>query len=479
MYKRLLKDASLYSVSSLLSRGFSLITVPIYTRILSPADYGALDLLSYLAVLIPLFTGAALDQAVARFYLDAATEEDKQKIASTVLYYNIVIFVIFIPVADFMANYIADTWLSNQVSKETVLLVFVFIWIHALFYIANNQLKYLFLSKQFAFCNIGNTVLSTVLCFTFIVYCRWGVFGVFLGQAIGQGCFALVSLFIARKSYALMFDWRWLRKMLYYSLPLVPSTLSFYVMQYVDRYVINQLRGLDEVGIYGIGARLASLMNLFLMGFQGAWHPIVMKTFRDPGAPSRFKVVFNYYIFITSAILIIISLFGREMLLILTTATFSRGYVVVPMLTSSAILASIAGYFTYGIQISKRSSIRLLINVVGLIINIMFNYLLIGYFGIVGAAMATLLTFSFISITGMIISQNLYHVPYEWPRVFGVGVISVCCSNSILIFPLKISFEIIICKSIIFVVALFLIVKLLRIESIKYFLSQLSSNSSV
>ncbi|MCD6322432.1 MAG: oligosaccharide flippase family protein [Clostridiales bacterium] len=467
MYKRLLKDASLYSVSSLLSRGFSFITVPIYTRILSPADYGALDLLSYLSVLVPLFACAALDQAVARFYLEASTEKDKQKIASTVLYYTIFIFFIFIPIADFMARYIATTWLSNQVTKGTVLLVFVFIWVHSLFYIANNQLKYLFLSKQFAFCNIGNTILSTILCFSFIVFLRWGVWGVFLGQMIGQGCFALVSLFFARKSYALIFDWEWLRKMLRYSLPLVPSTLSFYVMQYVDRYVINQLKGLGDVGIYGIGARLASLMNLFLVGFQGAWHPIVMKTFKEPGAPSRFKVVFNYYIFIASAILIGISLFGREVLLVLTTATFSGGYVVVPMLTFSAILASIAGYFTYGIQISKRSSIRLIINVIGLVVNIVLNYCFIGYWGIVGAAIATLLTFLFISIAGMIVSQKLYYVPYEWFRLAIVAIISVFCSNLVLVLPLKVSLLIIGTKFILCLISLLFIAKLLRINNLK------------
>ena len=79
-------------------------------------------------------------------------------------------------------------------------------------------------------------------------------------------------------------------------------------MQYVDRYVINELKSLADVGIYGIGARLASLVNLFLTGFQGAWHPIVMKTFKEPDAPERFRVVFNYYTFITSAILLLLSL---------------------------------------------------------------------------------------------------------------------------------------------------------------------------
>ena len=147
MYRQLLKDASLYSLSSVLARGLSLITVPVYTRILSPADYGALDLLSYLAVIVPLFVGAALDQAVARFYLDAENEDERRSIASTVLFYTIFIYCLFIPVAGSLAEYMAADWLGGQVDASTVLLVFAFIWLQSIFYIANNQLKFLFLSQ--------------------------------------------------------------------------------------------------------------------------------------------------------------------------------------------------------------------------------------------------------------------------------------------------------------------------------------------
>ena len=178
MYKRLLKDASLYSVSSLLARGFSLITVPIYTRLLDPADYGVLDLLSYTAVLIPLVIGMALDQALARFYLDAKNEEEKKRIASTVLLYTVFVYIIFIPFVGSLAEDLAKGWLSHQVGKGTVMLVFLLIWIQAVFYIANNQLKYRFMSRQYALCNIGNTVLSISLGLLFVVYFRLGVAGI-------------------------------------------------------------------------------------------------------------------------------------------------------------------------------------------------------------------------------------------------------------------------------------------------------------
>ena len=446
MYKNLLRDASLYSVSSFLARGLSFITVPIYTRLLSPADYGALDLLSLLAVLVTLAVGLALDQAVARFYIDAADQLEKKRIASTVLFYTVGVYVLFIPVVSPMATYLAHGWLDNQVDEKTVVLVFIYIWVHSIFYIGNNQLKYLFLSKQFALCNIGNILLSVVLSLAFVVHFELGVFGIFLGMTLGQTAFALLSIYFARESYALLFDWKSLKLMLGYSLPLMPATLAFYATLYVDRYAINDLRGLEDLGIYAIGARLATLINLFLTGFQGAWHPIVMKNFRENDAPEKFRTVFNVFLFAVLSILMMLSLFGREVLLLLTTATFSRGFVVVPLLVLSAILMSIGAYFTYGIQIACKSYYRLILSLSSLAMNMALNYLLIPHLGIIGAALATTLSFLLVAIVGMIISQQLYYVPYKWGNITFAALLAVVISNSVMFLDLKVTIVIMMAK---------------------------------
>ena len=263
MLTRLFKDASLYSLSSLISRGLSLITVPLFTRFLSPADYGALDLLSTMMVLAPIVIGLALDQAVARFYLDTDNDLEKKRIASTVLFYNISIFALLIPVAYPSTAWIADEWLGGQIDRTTAVMVFVYIWIHSIFIAGCNQLRYLFKSKQYALCHVGNVLVSTTLSVSFVVFFGWGVFGVIFGQAIGQFIFGLFSVYLARESYALAFHWPSLKKMLIYSTPLVPSTMSFYAMQMLDRIFLNELAELRDVGLYSIGARLASLVNLF------------------------------------------------------------------------------------------------------------------------------------------------------------------------------------------------------------------------
>ncbi len=446
MYKNLLRDASLYSLSSFVARGFSIITVPLFTRVLSPQDYGALDLLSMLCLVTALLVGLALDQAVSRFYMDSEDDLERKRIASTTLFYSLFVFLALIPAALLLAEWVADVWLEGQVNQRTVLMVFAYIWVHSIFVVTTNQLRYLFQAKKYAFCQIGNVLISTGLSVLLVFYLQWGVIGVFIAQAIGQGTFGLVALFLARSSYALMFHWPTFQRMLRYSLPLVPGTLSFYGMQYLDRVFLNELRTLGEVGIYSIGARLASLVNLFLMGFHAAWAPVIFKTFRDEGATQKFSNVFNHYLFATLMILTTLSLFGEEILLLLTTEQFSPGYVVVPLLVGSAILASIAGYFTFGIQIKEKSSYRLAINIMAVFVNCGLNVLLIPRFGIVGAALATALSYGTLAAVGMAISQRLYFVGYAWRRIWLAGFIAAAVSGGFVYFDLSVSLGLILIK---------------------------------
>lgn len=440
MLRGLLRDASLYSLSSLLARGFSLITVPIFTRILSPADYGALDLLTYVALLAPLVIGCALDQAVGRYYLDSAVPpEEGRRIASTGLFYNVIAFaVVGIALAP-AADYLAAVWLDGQVGPGTVQIVLAFMWIQSVFYISTNQLRYLFRAKAFAVCNIGNTILSTAASFAFLVWFDLGVAGVFLGQGLGQLIFSVVSIYLARDCYRTVFDLPLLRRMLRYSLPLVPGTLAFFLMQYVDRYILNEMRGLADVGIYGMGARIASLVNLFLMGFQGAWWPVVMNSFREPDAPARYRQVFEVYLFVTLTILVILSLFGKEVLLVLTTPAFAEGYVVVPLLVLGAVMASIANYFSYGIQIAEKNHLRMVLNLGALMASVALNIVLIPVLGVIGAALANATCLALLAVGSVAVSQRYYTVPYAWSRCLLALLVGILASHAVIFWDAPVS----------------------------------------
>jgi len=419
MYKVLIKDTALYSLSTLLARGFSLITVPIFTRILSPSDYGALDLLSYLAVILGLLIGLALDQAVGRFYTETDGANEKRTIASTVLLYNLVAPIPLVFLGAAIADKVAKHWLGSPGYEGAVMAAFVYVWTYCVFFITTNQLRYRFEAKKFALCSVSNALLSMGLSLWFVVSLKLGVEGVLLAQSASMICNAVLAWALSKSSYGWTFSWTCFKTLATYSLPLVPSTMAFFASQYLDRYVLNELRGLHEVGLYGIGARLASLVLLFLTGFQGAWYPLVMQTYKDPGAADKFRRVLEVFMLITSTALIWISVFSKEILLFLTTKDYAEAYIVVPLLLAAAVVSSVGNYFTYGIQIAKESKLRLKINLVGVVGNLVLNVILIHAFGFLGAAIAAFASALFIAVASMQASQRFYFVPYEWGRLVG------------------------------------------------------------
>ena len=189
-----------------------------------------------------------------------------------------------------------------------------------------------------------------------------------------------------------------------------------------------------------------------------------MKMFRDPSASERFERVFTYYLFVVAMILVWLSLFGREILLLLTPKVFSEGYVVVPTLILAAILASIGGYFTYGIQIAEKSSYRLVINFIALVLNIGLNITLIPLMGIIGAALATTISFVFLASAAMILSQKYYYVPYKWANIFWASLFTLVISNSVTIFDFGTSMPMLVGRFVVGLASVYIVSRLLKIS---------------
>ena len=98
-----------------------------------------------------------------------------------------------------------------------------------------------------------------------------------------------------------------------------------------------------------------------------------MSGFREPDAPARFGKVFEVYLLVTMTLLVGLSLFGHEVLLVLTTPQFAAGFVVVPLLVLGAVMGSIANFFAYGIQIAEKNHYRMLLNLGALAVSVSLN----------------------------------------------------------------------------------------------------------
>lgn len=419
MIRRFFRDSAIYTIPSILSYGISFFLIPLYTRVLTPTDYGALDMITVFGSLVALTVALEVSQAVARFYQDERTTEGKKVLASTALWFTILMFTAFLIMALAFAPELSLIVIGAPGFDDVFRLGTVFIWVNGLFYLLKNQLRFELRSKAYSSISIVHSLTtagaSVLLAYAF----QFGIYGFLAGMIIGTAAGTLLGFYHLKTTFQLHFDLRKLKTMLAFSIPLVPSSIAVFVSMYIDRLMINYYLSLEEVGLYGIGYRLASVSTLVLVGFQMALTPLVYKHYQEPETPQQLATIFRSFLAIVIVIFLVLSLFADVALWVLTTpAYYAAGQVVVFLVP--AILLSQMYIFAPGIGIAKKTHLFVWINIGGAILNVFFNWMLIPQVGYVGAGIATLIGYACVFGAHMYCSQKLYYVPHNWGAIAGV-----------------------------------------------------------
>lgn len=416
MIHRFFRDSAIYTIPTILSTGISLFLVPLYTRVLTPSDYGALDMISVFGSLIALTVALEVSQGVARFYQDEQTDDGRKAFASTALWFTVLMFTAFLIASLAFAPDLSLIVIGAPHLENVFRFGVVFIWVNGLFYLLKVQLRFELRSKAYSAISIVHS-LSTAGASVLLAYVfHFGIYGFLAGMIIGTAAGALLGLWYLKATFQLHFDFIKLKTMLSFSIPLVPSSIAVFVSMYIDRLMINYYLSLEEVGLYGIGFRIASISTLALIGFQMALTPLVYKHYKDLETPHQLATIFRTFLAIAIVIFLILALFADVALWILTTPAYYAASQVVVFLVP-AILLSQMYIFAPGIGIAKKTHLFIWINVGGAILNTFFNWILIPQFGYVGAGIATLLGYVCVFGVYMYCSQKLYYVPHNWKAI--------------------------------------------------------------
>jgi O-antigen/teichoic acid export membrane protein len=418
-----LKDSVIYAIPALTSRGLSFFLIPLYTRVLSPANYGSLDLLIMFASIINLTIALEVSQGLARFYAGEQNPDHKVAYASSAFWFTLVCYSIFVVLALVFINPLAH-WVMGQSGLETAFRIsIVYIWVNGVFYLVQNQFRWELRSKNYAVVSLLMSLVTAGLSVWFTYGMGWGLTGLLLAMVVGTFFATMLGLWWLKTSFRFRFDFIRLSEMLRFSTPLVFSGVAVWISLYIDRIMINHFLSIDEVGLYGVGYRIASIAGLAMIGFQGALTPLVYANYKKPETPSHLAMIFRFFLIFALLLFLVLSLFSKEILYLFTTEAFFGASVVIIYLVP-AILLSNMYIFAPGIAIVRKTQYILWINLIGALINIALNYILIPYLGIVGAAMATLLSYLGIFATYMVLNQKLYYVPHRWFNILIVTMIA-------------------------------------------------------
>lgn len=410
MIGALWRDGVVYAAGSILARGIALLMLPLYTRVLAPADYGALDLIVTCGVLVNLVVPLETAQALARFWNEREAGEPRRRLAGTAWSFALAGYALFALVTLPLAGPIADALLGDARHAAALRAGIAFIAVNGLFLLLQNQFRWELRPRAFA----AVSVLYALLTPAFVALFAWGLGagleGVLWAQFVAAALCTGLSLLWLRGTLSLGLHRADLAEMLRFSLPLVPAGIAVFASFYVNRLMLNALATLDDVGQFGIASRLAGMVTLVLVGIQGALTPLVYAHHHEPETPARLARLFEGFVAVALVACLAIGLFGRELIATFATADYAQAAPLLIWLAPAALLAQMY-IFAPGIAIAKKTHWQLAITVASALLGAALNGWLIPIAGPMGAALATLAAGALFFGGWLIASQKLYPLP--------------------------------------------------------------------
>ncbi len=393
MYRRLLSNTVLFSVSTFGSKILLFLLTPFYTSILTDAEYGVTDLIIQTGnVLIPLVSMGIIN-AVLRFGLDETT--DLKGLFTTGL--------VVILVGEGVLALCYPLLQSIGLLSDYVLLLLLYVLMANLHAVFGAMAQAMGKVRLYAVSGI----LCTALVVALVLFGALGLWRYFQPAAVGRGL---------------------VRQMFRYCLPLIPATVCSWIINISDRYFISFLIGPDVSGLYAVGNKVASILLILSGIFTSAWQLSIVSERSKAEQERFFSNVFSVYeagALVGASLLMAAS---RLVMRFLAAPDYFSAWHYAPVLILGTAMACLGSFFASVYVAEKRSSATLVTTLAGAGVNLAGNALLIPLYGAMGAAVATLLSYLVILIARAVHSRSLLRVAWKVPRfVLAMGILLLQC----------------------------------------------------
>ncbi len=430
MIRQFFKHSLVYGVANLLARGLSLLLIPLYTRVLSPGEYGVIDILSIVGNFVNLFITMEITQGFARLSSDLESEEERSEFASTTLWFVVIMYVLFACIAMLLSEHLARIIVGSSTWSGVIRLMILFVAINGVFYVLQSQLRWSLQTRNYAIVSVVVMVVTVCSSAYFVLFLNYGIVGIVVSQILGVIAGSCLAYTLSRRFFKLMFVWRKCKEMLQFSIPLIPSSINVFIALYLDRIAIKQLMTLSDVGLYGVAYRFASVVGLLMIGFNNSLTPLIYSKYKLASTPWEIARIFRYFLMLALPALILIAAFAKEILVVFTTAAYYDAWPLMPVIAGGILFSSMY-IFMPGMDIGKKTKNISVVNIISGMVNIPLNFVLIPVIGTMGAAVATLCSSMLMFVLYVHQSQKYYRVPHEWSRIC---LAMISCAVAVVLF---------------------------------------------
>lgn len=429
-YKKLIGNSFIFGIGSIGSKLISIILVPLYTYYLSTSEYGTVDLITVTVTMLLPIVSASVFEAVLRFIMD------KDKSTEVVLTNSIFIASIgfFVALILFpILNYV-DLFGEHLIYMYLILFVQIYERIFAQYTRAVGKIKI------FALNGIIQTLTTGLLNILFLAYLGLGIQGYFWAMILSSSV-SILFINLTTKAYKKIqlnkVSNGVSKELLSYSIPMIPNTLMWWLINASSRYFIFFFVGVNANGLFAVASKIPSIINLINQVFTQAWQLSAIEEYENKNKSVFYSNVFGYLsslMFLgTSAVIVIVKFLFES----LFAADYFVAWRVVPFLLLGAVFSCFSGFLGTNYIAAKQTKGVFKTSIYGGISSLILNIIFIPTLGVIGAGVSSMVSFFIMFIIRYFDTKQYIEMYINW-KLFIINLIII----SVQIAVLTISFPI-------------------------------------
>lgn len=417
LLKKLGSESIVYGLSGMVTRFISVFLTPIYTAIFAPADYGVASLVITLSALLNILLILSLDNSMARWFYDSEDEQDRNATLNTFLWSCLAVAALLALLVIVFRVQIAEVILRQPEAAPLLALMGFNLPLGVFSVFTTNVLRMQRRAVYTAVFTLVTSLANIALSILLIVRLDFGLYGIFYAQIGASIISAVWSFAIYRQRISpTLFDLERWKRMFAFSMPLIPGTLAFWVLNLSGAYFIQLTGDASEVGLFQIGSNIASGMVLFTGAFQMAWGPFAYSIHKRPEAKQTYAQSLLIFVAVTASMSLCVMLFAPEILMVLTNPNYYDAAFVAGLLAFNHVIIGVSTIASIGPGIAGNNKAYGAAMVASAIVLVALNFLLVPRYGKEGAATSMLISQSLIPIAVFLHGQKLYPIPYKFGK---------------------------------------------------------------
>ena len=412
-----LKNTAIYGVVGSARSFIEFFLLPLYAKFLTPADFGVLDVIMIYIMLGSVVAILEITNAAFRFYFDNDDNQYRKKVMTSAIFSATINSLAVFAITLLLANHLSGYFLGTLNYSRLFVLAGSYILLDASLTLPLNLLRIENKAFRYTAVSLFQILVSVSGVVVFVVWLKYGVAGILIAKSIAMIPTLIICLVWARSYLSFNIDFNLLKKMLKFSLPLIPAGMAIWGINGLNRLFMLHYLTLDQIGLFSIAAKFTVLITLTVIAFQLAWPQFAFANMNSKDAAAIFGKIFNISLALGIWLVLFITSFSGFFIQYAMAAEFEPAIVAVVPLSLGMLMYGLFYFFMTSDTIEKKTSAIVIPLSLAIVTDIALNLILTPRFGFLGTAWVAFAAYTVMALAMYLRTWRSRFITLDWPKL--------------------------------------------------------------